>query len=179
MDKNEYLQLSKENGSSPRCPLISKCERRAMTLYYEDSSMVQYINYSKFLSAMIDEEGLDENYIKCIGESPSFVGGESSFRLSNMCPEVSLFENSQITVDTLGLAAKAVSYDKYFKTPSKSMVEESGHYSECAEYAKFSFERKSNSQTHDLFEAKPGMFGFTINLIELYRRVVKWRKRYH
>jgi hypothetical protein len=93
--------------------------------------------------------GLSKPTITCAGESPYKIGGENNFVMGGMCPEVNLFEGTQALSGFSGLPVLKGEYDKYF-SGAKHRVSETGHYSQCAEFAL----HQSNSDSNDLSESK-------------------------
>ena len=57
MDKEQYLNQSRENGLPARCPILEYCSRHALTIYfYSDFSNLDY----------------DNNYIKALKKKVQF-----------------------------------------------------------------------------------------------------------
>jgi hypothetical protein len=119
--KKEYFKQSRKLDVDSRCPIIEHCQRRADTLALFNK--VSLDKAREFAS-------LKEPIIDTIGQGASYIGGNNNFIVSNLCPEVSLFE-SEFSYYSKEPVTKA-QYDKYLNPQSE--VLETGHYSECAEY---------------------------------------------
>jgi hypothetical protein len=146
MDKNQYYQKSKELGMQLRCPILDRCSRRAMTIYYFSFSEVtkpNNVNYKDFLisKGQLDED-FNEKAIDLQGESPQIISGNSSYFFSDVCPEVNLFDKAHGIGIANGIACISGSWDKYNLEP-KDRIHECRHYSECPEFNKFEYDRKN------------------------------------
>lgn len=123
LNKSDYLALSREYNLPCRCPLLIKCERRLQTL--------------ELINSAFEDEGsfdlkMEEPLISTIGEPPYFIGGNASFMINKLCPEVSLFEAPITIMKVLKAPLINTEYDKYIEPTYK--IIETGHFSECAEY---------------------------------------------
>jgi len=122
--KKEYIEQSRELGIDSRCPIIEHCQRRADTL-----ALFNNVDLNKAK----EFADLKEPIIDTVGQGASLIGGGSNFIVSNLCPEVSLFE-SELSYYSNEPVTKA-QYDKYMNPQSE--VLETGHYYQCAEYCKY------------------------------------------
>jgi hypothetical protein len=140
MNKEQYFAKSRELNLHARCPILGRCKRRAWTIYYfsefsnnkpKGLEPIEYlVNTGEFTEVIL------HNPVELSGESPVVIKGNSNWFCSGACPEVNLFDGSHAIMN--GVSATSVSYDKYFPK-EKWIVEEVGHYSECAEYSSFIF----------------------------------------
>ncbi|KPZ66120.1 hypothetical protein AN392_00692 [Pseudoalteromonas sp. P1-16-1b] len=123
-NKKEYFEQSRELGIDSRCPIIEHCQRRADTL-----ALFNNVDLNKAK----EFADLKEPIIDTVGQGASLIGGGSNFIVSNLCPEVSLFE-SELSYYSNEPVTKA-QYDKYMNPQSEIL--ETGHYYQCAEYCKY------------------------------------------
>ena len=126
--KADYFATSASLSLPARCPLLDRCERRAHTI----ASVNNW-----HLEKAAELVGLKEPIIETIGEGAGYVGGESNFFASGLCPEVNLFETGYALPGFSGKPTIKGEYDKYLDPQFKIL--ETGHYSQCAEYSAFSF----------------------------------------
>lgn len=123
--KSEYFEISKSLSLPARCPLLGRCERRAHTIALANDWPIE---------EAAQRVGLQVPVIQSIGESAHRIGGNNNFVFGGQCPEVNQFES---TVALIGFSGKPTTegiYDVYFPD-EKYQILETGHYSQCAEYA--------------------------------------------
>lgn len=137
MTKEEYYKISKEQKLPLRCPCLNNCARYRYTAFFVGSAcyktstqmVVQSMGKMGILSPKEDiEKMLDA------GEPVTFIGGNSSFGISNACPEFFLHDHEHKMIGMKNLAVHRYSYDEYYRG-DKFKPGESKHYTECAEYA--------------------------------------------
>lgn len=129
-NKEEYFELSRRHGLPTRCPLLQRCERRAHTLALAN-------NWPLDKAASFAE--LDLPIVGSVGEPAYLIGGKNNFIVGGQCPEVGLFETTMAIIGLNGMPVTMGQYDKY--TDPQYEVLETGHFSECAEYALYSKEQ--------------------------------------
>lgn len=99
MIKSEYYSKSKKEKLTARCPIIGKCERYAQTVLYlteldiygKGETLADKLRSSGYLS---DE--YETGKISVIGESFDFMKTNNTCKITNACPEVTLFDNRNI-----------------------------------------------------------------------------------
>jgi hypothetical protein len=123
-EKEKYFALSRSYGLPTRCPLLNRCERRGQTLAIATDSPFEDAAELASLSLPVAH---------CIGQGPSKAGGSNNFYAAGLCPEVQLFEPEMAIGGLAGRPTTAGEYDTLW--PAKFRVLETGHFSECAEYA--------------------------------------------
>lgn len=135
--------MSLRQKGTPRCPILNICQRRAMTIYY-----FSYIDIRKgenFEEILKNEGELSDEYfqnkIEVQGESPTIIKGGTSMYFSNMCPEICLFEGEHSPIGFYS-ACTSGDWDKY-RTNNKNRIIEAGHYSQCPEYSRYTFDKKN------------------------------------
>lgn len=141
MNRQEYFEIGKKNSLPLRCPILNYCARRACTIYF-NSDYARFSGGKSVAEALIADGTLQNDYLKnkidFQGETTEWIGGRESFYVSHMCPEVNLFDSSNsIFRDT---ACVEGDYDRERRN-EKSRVIKSQHYSECAEFSKYLFEK--------------------------------------
>ena len=122
LSKQDYFQCSREQTLPNRCPILSRCTRRARTF--------ELVRYREKGSYQLDAP--HEPAVPLVGEDCYLVGGEDNFVMGGLCPEVALFDASRIFSGFAGAATTRCQYDKRM-TP-RDQILETGHFSECAEY---------------------------------------------
>lgn len=122
--KEQYFALSRELSLPQRCPLLARCTRRAETLALANGWP---------LDEAAGRVALKKPVVSVVGAGPSSVGGTTNFNMSGMCPEVNLFETGYAMIGFSGKPTTRGEFDKY-RDPQYT-IEETGHYSQCAEYA--------------------------------------------
>ena len=123
--KTAYFELSKSLSLHARCPLLGRCERRAHTIALANEWP---------LEEAAQRVGLHKPIVKSIGECAHLIGGKNNFVFGGQCPEVNLFESTVALIGFSGQPTTTGNYDAYFPD-EKYRVLETGHYSQCAEYA--------------------------------------------
>lgn len=119
--KADYFAQSRKSGLPPHCPILDRCARRLSTI--ELANRPGYTAKERQRSDLIPE----------IGAPVSQIGGTSNFIVSNLCPEVTLFEGEHFYGGFTGVALRAAQYDKYLDPQIEFL--EYGHFEECAEFA--------------------------------------------
>lgn len=147
MNRKEYYEMGKKSSIPLRCPILNYCARRASTIYI-NSEYNKYSHGKDIEETLIKNGTLPADYIKnkidVQGEPPEKIGGENSFYVSHMCPEVNLFDNSNSLFP--GNACVEGDYDKE-RIYNKKQILKTQHYSECAEFNKYLFEIKVRVQS--------------------------------
>jgi hypothetical protein len=123
-NKADYFAFSKSLDLPMRCPLLQHCERRAHTIALANGWRLEEAATRVDLKAPI---------VKSIGEVSYKIGGENNFVSGGLCPEVNLFETTDALPGFPGHPTTKGEYDKYIDPQFKIL--ETGHFSECAEYA--------------------------------------------
>lgn len=186
-DYDWYSTISSQENLPPRCPYanVDRCPR-----YYECLSLLGSAGITTALQPSEEKRLLkkwkkSEHWPK-VREHESSIWNNSK-RFHNFCPEAAF--------DVLGLFAselhhyadeidsnaahaklakdKAVANDWRWNWSHVTPL----HYSECRLY---SLLRSNNTAGTDqaaakeIFEAKPGVAGFTVNIKEILKRIWKW-----
>ena len=138
--KQDYFQVSEKAGLEKRCPIVEHCERRADTLSL----------FNNWDFAVGRQRVLEEPIVQLIGVGPSKIGGETAYSCSGLCPESCMFDSGYIQGFYEGVPAIEGSYDKY-NDPCFELIE-TGHYSECAEYCKYT---RNKTQENKAIKPKP------------------------
>lgn len=123
--KAEYFEISKSLSLPARCPVLGRCERRAHTIALANDWPLEEAAKRVDMQAPI---------VKSIGEGAYRIGGKNNFVFGGQCPEVNLFEGTVALIGFSGKPTSKGSYDVYFPD-EKYRVLETGHYSQCAEFA--------------------------------------------
>lgn len=121
---SDYFAMSSALGLPARCPLLNHCQRRAHTIALANDWPLE--KAEKYAS-------LKKPYVKSVGEPAYRVGGDNNFLIGGQCPEVNLFERSVALIGFSGTPTVRAQYDKYMDP--KFEILDTGHYSQCAEYA--------------------------------------------
>lgn len=138
--KEDYYKISAKEGLPKRCPILKNCCKAVWTRYILGYDVVgAKLSFEDFLSS----EGQYWEPDKMIKEveqmrwiEPDKYGGSVFFYATNICPEVTLFEERYLPPGILSSACGDVHY--YYE--SKQSVVTPKHYSECAEFSKYYFE---------------------------------------
>ena len=141
MKKEEYYKFSEDKKLPPRCPCLSNCLRYFYTAYYigQTCYKVRQDNAEanmKEMGILGNNESIS-NMLEA-GEPVVLVAGNSSFYITNACPEFFLHPNQHKLPGMDSIATHTYSYDEYFRG-SKFVAGESRHYTECPEYSLFSY----------------------------------------
>lgn len=144
MNKDEYFNISQNKGLTSRCPIVDYCQRRAWTIYFYSDYKEE--NYSGDMIETLINAGeisndFKERMVKMSGEVPSILKGPGYGYFSNMCPEVSLFDTDNSMGYFQKKACSEGSWDKE-ENPKFKILEEK-HYSECLEFSKYFFEKRT------------------------------------
>lgn len=139
--KEDYYKISAKEALPKRCPILGKCIKAVWTRYFLGFRVVGHdISFKEFLSV----EGQywePEKMIQEITQAECSVpnkGGDIVFWFaSNICPEVTLFEEKYLP---RGLRPSSACGDVDYDYESKRTVVTPKHYSECAEFSKYYFE---------------------------------------
>lgn len=143
--KEEYYQLSEKHRLPTRCPILRNCLRAFETRH----KMVTEFNggdipFEDFLRSL-GEACSPDTMIKSAEKRPSCLVGGAITAMSNVCPEVMLFEPDYLPHEFRQSAfANASYYDD-----SRRVQAEPKHYRECAEFAEFSFSQKGRGKVRD------------------------------
>ncbi|MFN8283351.1 MAG: hypothetical protein U0U67_09065 [Chitinophagales bacterium] len=143
MNKEKYYEISKSENLPKRCPILNYCMRRAYTMYMfsEFNKNSRELNVVKALQ----NEGylpsdFEEKKIGLQGEDTFYQNGSDSSSFNNMCPEVSLFDTEHALIYARGLATVSGNWDKE-RVKDKFQSTENKHFSECAEFSKYHYEK--------------------------------------
>ncbi len=147
MLKKEYYEISEAKKLPLRCPCLSNCLRYRFTAYYVGQTC--YETRSSTIEEKLKEMriiGQEESISKMLdaGEPVTFIGGSSSFYITNGCPEFFLHDHEHKLSGMQKIGTHQFSYDEYFQG-SKFIPGESRHYTECAEYSLFTSRSKKAS----------------------------------
>jgi hypothetical protein len=136
MDKKKYYEESERLNLPKRCPLISECQRRLLTLKMVNFGMesIDIFEASKQgnYSAIEDQFRM----LPYRGQGPEGLFPRSA-SIQNACPEVSLFESGPKEVKGRALESYSISEETRSVTND---VEK--HYSECSEFCYYQWHKK-------------------------------------
>lgn len=139
--KEDYYKISAKEGLPKRCPILGKCIKAVWTRYVLGFKVVgDDITFDAFLS-FEGQYWEPEKMIKQIDQmewsEPNKSGDIVFFFASNICPEVTLFEEKYLP---RGLYHPSACGDVSYYYESKRSEVISKHYSECAEFSQYYFE---------------------------------------
>jgi len=181
--------VSSQKSISPRCPYanVDRCPR-----YYESLSLLGSADITTALQPSEDKRLLkkwknSEHWPKVKEDEPFIHPPRDSKNFSNFCPEVAF--------DVFGLFASELHRyaDEIDTHAAHAQLANEGasandwrwqwshitplHYSECRLYSllgSIGSDRTQETGTKEIFEAKPGVAGFTVNIKEIAKRI--WRR---
>jgi len=184
-DIDWYASLSSQKSIPTRCPYANadRCSR-----YYESLSLLGSAGITTALQPSEEKRLLkrwknSEHWPKVNEHAVSISGpanGSKSF--SHFCPEVA-FDVFGLFASELHRYADEIDTDVAHKQLSKQGALASDwrwqwsnitplHYSECRLYSLLG--SIGSDRTKEIFEAKPGVAGFTVNIKEIAKRIWKW-----
>lgn len=139
--KEDYYKISAKEGLPKRCPILGKCIKAVWTRYALGFKVMGHdISFEEFLSV----EGQywePEKMIKEIEQLecsvPNKPGDIAFWFASNICPEVTLFEEKYLPC---GLQPPSACGNVDYDFESKQSAVTPKHFSECAEFSKYYFE---------------------------------------
>lgn len=144
MDKKEYYKISEDKKLPMRCSCLNKCARyRYTALFIGNLALRNNYHDTELQMRKMNILGTDEvlSNMLVAGEPITMIGGNSSFYISNACPEFFLNEHEHKLTGLKSVAVHSYSYDEHYKN-EKYIAGESRHYSECAEFSLYSFNNK-------------------------------------
>jgi hypothetical protein len=123
--KEDYFARSREQHLPNRCPILNRCARRFAT--------IELVNEGVDVERSVGNPQKPE--VPISGTGPLLVGrlDDTHFVIDGVCPEVALFETAYFLMGLSGKPLIKARYDKYANPQDE--VLETGHFSECAEYA--------------------------------------------
>ena len=147
MNQNEYFIISKKEKLQKRCPILDICERRWATIYFfsfypEGEKHTTRFEYLKKMG----EIGIDFEYNSLVtmrGEISRFSKWFDGVSFKNMCPEVSLFDETHQITGLGSLAYTSADYD-FGKDVRNSLFR---HFSECPEFCAWNFSKEKKNKT--------------------------------
>jgi len=146
MNQKEYFNKSEQKKLPARCPILDYCTRRAYSLYFlggftggQNRNIVEILHRDNIL-----KPDFNENAIEFSGEPPEFIDGKSFKAYSNLCPEVNLFDSFAFP-QAKGTSSISGEWDDLRKIKFKN--KENRHYSECAEFSKYHYEKRQIKKT--------------------------------
>lgn len=143
-DRTDYFEISARLQLPMRCPILDRCVRRAETIALANNWPLEDAGR---------RVQLKEPYVDSIGESAYQIGGSTSFGSGGQCPEVNLFEPTVALPGFSGHPTTKGYYDKYMNP--QFGITETGHFSRCAEYAKYvTASRSDPEETHEAWWRK-------------------------
>lgn len=144
MNKEQYYAKSNDKDLPLRCPILNNCERRALTIYLNSeygklNPRLSWIDCLKEYGEV--SKDFEVNKISIQGEWPTMIGGSHNhFYCNNVCPEVNLFDNEHSLFRNV--ACVEGTFDIERRTPPKTEVVKTGHFSECPEFNMYAFEKR-------------------------------------
>lgn len=153
MKETEYYDRSKKEKLPLRCPIIGKCERYALTIFYlseldlhgTGKSMEEKLRHKGYLSSNYEKEKINE-----IGEPFRFEKTGTTCIIRKACPEVSLFDNEMIFGFIPQKAVVSGFWDDFWKDnqfgeDKKFEIRKTGHFCECPEFSQYHYENKTGA----------------------------------
>ncbi|MEK6552828.1 MAG: hypothetical protein AABZ54_05205 [Bacteroidota bacterium] len=183
-----YLEQSAFKNISPRCPFatVQSCPR-----FYQSLSLLGDAGSTKI------PQKEDKKLLKKWKKSPFWpttkeqatsISGYEDNHFWNFCPEVS-FERFGLFATDLDRYADEIDKDFAHSKLSKRKVTsddwrwfwsniQSQHYSECPLYSVLlSSKSDSHNNYEDIIELKPTLYGVSLNVNALFRKIVRLIKR--
>ena len=178
--------MSLQKSIPPRCPYgnVDRCPR-----YYESLSLLGSAGITTAIDPSEEKRLLkkwknSEHWPKVREHESSIWNNESCH---NFCPEIA-FDVFGLFASELHRYTDEIDIDVAHKKLSKQSALASDwrwqwsnitplHYSECRLYSLLSSVGSDMTQgtgTNEIFEAKPGVAGFTVNIKEIAKRIWKW-----
>ena len=187
-----YLAISRERGVSPRCPFASsqRCPRFYLSTWVLNS-----------VDRQPQDEGIhlrwrdSEYYPTREDEFPGASGGSKALHYSRFCPEV-MYERFR------RFASELTEYfDEEERQIGRQSVENGGpewknewlqinprHYTECPLYSRLTHSPVGIAESNvrepaqmtpkqekaPLIVLRPTLWGMSIDLLEVWKRVIKW-----
>lgn len=135
--KDEYYQISTKQGLPKRCPILRNCCRAVETRYYMGFRVGDNVcTFEKFLESQ-GQRWEPDTMIKPIEQMSWSYSHDVLVSVQNVCPEVTLFEPEYLCRGFKQAAFGKADY--YMESHSLEVVAK--HYSECAEYSEYSFQK--------------------------------------
>lgn len=135
-DKDKYYEISAKEGLPKRCPILYDCCRAVWTRYVLGFLIGNNkISFNEFIESQKQRWEPDSMIIEI--EQLEWGSSAILFYVQNTCPEVTLFEPEYLPRP---LTASAFGETTYFVESKRSEVI-SKHYSECAEFSKYAFNK--------------------------------------
>lgn len=186
-----YLSTSQKREVAPRCPFatVERCPR-----YFASLSLLQNMGHTSICEE--EDQRLQQKWehselIPKIAEYDTSISGSPKSKcLSNYCPEVS-FESFGVFASLLFEHGDEIDRDLAFARLSREGVPAKNwkwrwadlkpmHYTECPLYSPLLHHAQAPAQEKpksDILTLKPGVWGMSIDLKEIGRRVWSWFHR--
>jgi hypothetical protein len=186
-----YLSISRERNVAPRCPFatVDRCPR-----YWDSLSMLQHMGYtsvSEQESQRLEKKWAGSDLRARTAEQDTSVSGSPSSKcLTNYCPEIT-YESFGVFASFLSEHVDEIDRDMAVRRLSKEGVSQeswkwrwaslaSMHYTECPLYSPLLHQPVStlpDKPKEDLVTLKPTLWGMSINLNEVWRRLWFWFRK--
>jgi len=135
--KEEYYKISSKEGLPKRCPILGKCCKAVWTRYVlgfrlvgEKSSLEDFVSFE---GQYWEPDKMIQTVEQMEWSQPGKYGNYILIFASNICPEVTLFEEKYLPQYLTPSACGDISY----YSESKRSEVEPKHYSECAEFSDY------------------------------------------
>jgi hypothetical protein len=185
-NKDWYFSLSLQKNLSPRCPYanIDKCPH-----YYESISLFGDVGIATALQPSEEKRLLkkwkNSEYWPKVKEHEAAIWNNKD--LHNFCPEVS-FDVFGLFASQLHHYADEIDANAAYVQLSKDRVSVDDprwqwshvtpmHYSECRLYSQLlstNAEVIEKTSAKEIVEINPGIYGISINIKEIIKRIWKW-----
>ncbi len=183
-----YSSVSSQKSLPPRCPYanVDRCPR-----YYESLSLLGSAGITTALTQSEEKRLLkkwenSEHWPKVKEHAASISGPRDSKSFSNFCPEVA-FDVFGLFASELHRYADEIDIHAAHAQLANEVVPATDchwqwsnitplHYSECRLYSllgSIGSGRMQETGTKEIFEAKPGVAGFTVNIKEIFKRICR------
>lgn len=133
--KEEYYHISLKLGLPNRCPIRSKCYRAIQTKYEIGFKLGgSEVSFDEVL----DSEGVREEpdrLIKPVQKIAWFYSHDVLTSVSNVCPEITLFEPDYLPLHF----SQSAFMNAVFYKETRHFEAEPAHYTECAEFCEYQF----------------------------------------
>ncbi|WP_276131902.1 HNH endonuclease signature motif containing protein [Polluticoccus soli] len=151
MNKDQYFKISETKKLPNRCPLLNICQRAAFTNYLFSYYKEVRHGLGTWEDLMKSHGDLSDKYfnekIEVQGEGPTIIKGANHWYFQRACPEINLFEDSIAHFEGQPQACTSGDWDNERRT-NKLQISNFKHYSECAEFSHYLYNKKPLKMTN-------------------------------
>lgn len=137
MKEKDYYKRSEELSLPLRCPILNKCTRRALSIYYlygysgENKKRIGPLEMLK--KEGVISENFEKDAIELSGIAPDYSYGKTFKYYRDVCPEVNLFEGIGFQ-EAQGIASVSGDWDITRLRENRFKNYKNRHFSECGEF---------------------------------------------